>query len=254
MDSYNRFDLTEKYYTLMEEKFKLQGYNGKHKANNLKFYYRQIFDGINFDDKCVLDIGGGDGTISFYAYSQGAASVTCLEPESSGSTNGVIRSFHETKNRLNAKTVVLETCTLQDYSCHDHKFDIVILNNSINHIDEQACTTLLYDKNSRTKYQQFARKIAMYTNNDANLILCDCSRNNFYSIIRVKNPFMREIEWNKHQSPKTWIEIFELEGFTCQDIRWTSFNTLRRCGNLLFGNFLASYFLNSNFCINIKMN
>ena len=38
----------------------------------LKFYLNYLFDGVNFDNKQMLDIGAGSGLFSFYAACSGA--------------------------------------------------------------------------------------------------------------------------------------------------------------------------------------
>ena len=50
-------------------------------AGNLRFHIKNVFNGIDFAGKRVLDIGGGNGVFSFYAASSGAEYVICLEPE-----------------------------------------------------------------------------------------------------------------------------------------------------------------------------
>jgi len=49
--------------------------------NNLRFYLKYLFEKISFDNKRMLDIGGGAGLFSFYAACKGATEVICLEPE-----------------------------------------------------------------------------------------------------------------------------------------------------------------------------
>ncbi len=88
----------------------------------------------------------------------------------------------------------------------------------------------------------------------ADLIIGDCSRYNFFDLLKIKNPFVPAIEWYKHQTPETWIELLMKPEFIFQNpkIRWQSFNSTRRWGSFLFGNKLASYFLSSYFYINMK--
>ncbi len=49
--------------------------------NNLKVFLNTLFKGIDFENKRVLDIGGGRGLLSLYAACKGAREVICLEPE-----------------------------------------------------------------------------------------------------------------------------------------------------------------------------
>ena len=45
-------------------------------------HLEDLFKGIDFTNKRVLDIGGGSGVFSFCAGSMGAKEVVCMEPES----------------------------------------------------------------------------------------------------------------------------------------------------------------------------
>ena len=36
----------------------------------------------------------------------------------------------------------------------------------------------------------------------------------------LRNPFVPTIEWHKHQSPNTWIRLFEDFGFKKQSLSW----------------------------------
>lgn len=70
-------------------------------GKRLKFYLeQQLFKNIDFRNKTLIDIGGGNGLFSFYAALNGAKKVVVMEPEFDGSTSGVIKKFHEIKALL----------------------------------------------------------------------------------------------------------------------------------------------------------
>jgi hypothetical protein len=123
------------------------------------------------------------------------------------------------------------------------------LHDSINHLDEQACINLLTDNDSYEKYQYICKKMYDIANNNAKLVVCDCSNSNFFASLRLINPFSRTIEWHKHQSPETWVSLLKEAGFIDPKIKWSSFNRLGNIGRFFLGNRFMSFFLQSHFCL-----
>jgi SAM-dependent methyltransferase len=219
---------------------------------NLKFEMQNLFKGIDFINKKVLDIGGGVGQYSFYAACMGANKVICLEPEAEGSSSKMIKKFQRLNNLLGLNNVVINPITFQNFNPNGEMFDVIILHNSINHLDETACINLLKDKNAQIIYKNIFSKLYSLSNKKADIILSDCSRYNFFNLIKIKNPFAKAIEWHKHQSPETWIILLIEAGFSKPKIRWTSFNSTKWWGNILLGNKIMAYFLRSYFNITLK--
>lgn len=215
---------------------------------NLVFHLDSIFNGIDFTDKKFLDIGGGIGLHSFYAASKGAKEVLCLEPEAEGCQNRTSQKFRSLNRKLGYKNVRLENSTLQDYTFQD-KFDIISLHDSINHLDEESCINLLADKCYYNTYKVIFSKLYDIANENARIIICDCSRYNFFAGLKINNPYLPTIEWEKHQSPKTWSGLLIEVGFKSPVIKWLSFNSLGKAGNFFLGNKIASYFMHSHFCL-----
>lgn len=220
--------------------------------DTLQFHLDTLFDGIDFKNKRVLDIGGGAGLHSFYAASRGAQKVVCLEPEEDGCSSGVIDKFNKLKNLLEYDNVELRPLTLQAFEAEGQSFDVILLYNSINHLDEAACITLLNESNSKAVYIGLFSKIYSLASNDAALIICDCSRYNFFGLVNVRNPFAPTIEWRKHQAPEIWANLSGEVGFVNPKIRWSSFNRMRTLGKILVGNKLMAYFLTGHFCLSMK--
>ena len=216
---------------------------------NLRFQMETLLGGIDFKNKKVLDIGGGSGLCSFYAACRGAGKVICLEPEDDGSSSRIIKTFRKLQAIFEFDNVAIEPLTLQEFEIGGETFDIILLHNSINHMDEAACISLLEDEGSKAIYQKLLAKIASCANKDAKLIVCDCSRYNFFALLKVRNPLVPTIEWHKHQSPKVWADLLAQAGFVNPKIRWSSFNSMRRWGKALTGNKLMAYFLASHFCL-----
>lgn len=131
----------------------------------------------------------------------------------------------------------------------DEKFDIVLLHNSVNHLDEPACMRLLDDESARATYRELFRRIAALTNKGGKLIVSDCTRNNLFPALGLTNPFSRTIEWEKHQAPEVWAGLLEQCGFGNRSIGWRSPNGLGALGGALFGNRLAAYFWKGEFIL-----
>ena len=214
---------------------------------NLQFHLRTLFKDIALENRRVLDIGGGSGLHSFYAACMGAKEVVCLEPETEGSRSGMGAKFRKLNGMLGYDQVKFEPVTFQAFEPKGKQFDIILLHNSINHLDETACINLLNDEAFKATYLNMCSKLSSFAGRGAKLIVCDCSRYNFFALLRIGNPFAPTIEWHKHQAPEVWVDLLSQVGFVNPRIRWTSFNTLRSPGKVLLGNKLLSYFLRSNF-------
>ena len=220
------------------------------KPARLKFYLEQyLFKGIDFSNKVVLDIGGGSGLFSFFCALNGARKVVILEPEFDGSSVGMRNKFLNLKNNFpEVDNIEMIDEVLQDYFTQT-RFDFVIMHNSINHLNEEACITLKKNTESLNLYKELFDKLYFLMKEDGVLLISDCSNINFYSSIGLKNPIAPNIEWHKHQAPKVWINLLISVGFNWESTQWASPNFLRRFGRVIFGNPIMSYFTTSDFLI-----
>ena len=219
------------------------------KRTYLQFQMQNLFEGVELRGRTVLDIGGGNGVYSFYAAAAGASSVLCLEPEAEGSTSRVIDTFQRLRERMGFDNVTIDPVTLQDFAPRGRTFDVVLLYNSINHLNEPACITLLDKLESREAYTDIFSNLYSLCARPAKLIVADCSRHNFFNAIGTKNPFNPTIEWHKHQAPELWAGLLSKVGFTTPRIRWSTFSRLGTAGKLFTGNRWAAYFLRSHFVL-----
>jgi SAM-dependent methyltransferase len=222
--------------------------------SNQKFYLNSLFKKIQLQDRALLDVGGGIGLISFYAAVNGAKKVVCLEPESDGCRSGMIDKFYEFKSALSQHLPIEHLpITLQTYKEQlADKFDIVLMHNSINHLDEQACINLLSDKNSYTIYKNLIGSVYDIMKPGGHLIVTDCSCSNFFNSIGAKCPFSPTIEWHKHQMPVTWTKLFRTIGFKNAKVAWKSPNSFGHLGRIFIGNPVMSYFYDSHFKITVQ--
>jgi SAM-dependent methyltransferase len=218
--------------------------------NRARFYHKFLFQGVDFNNARVLDIGGGNGTLSFYAALMGARQVICLEPEAQGSTSGARSVFENMRMTLGlSDQLILEPIPLQSYESPNDAFDVIVLHNSVNHLDEDACIHLLERDSAKNTYRELLAKISSLSRIGATLILSDCSRQNFFARIGIRNPFAPSIEWHKHQTPEVWGSLLQEAGFHNIRVRWTPVNRLYSPGRVLTGNRLVSYFTISHFCL-----
>lgn len=240
--------------TKIDNFFSVMILNGAYPSKkNLSFKYDQIFGDIDFKGKNVLEIGGGHGVFCFYAAIRGAKWVVNLEPEGVGSKSGYIEKFKLLKDALGVYNAEIIESTFQDYDSLNRKFDIILLYNSINHLDEEACIDLRTNSGSWDAYKNIFRKIHLISNPDAKIIIGDCSNENLFPLLGLKNPIYKKIEWFKHQSPEVWTRLLKECGFCNPSISWTTFNSFGKLGKFLFGNKYVSFFLISHFILKMDI-
>jgi SAM-dependent methyltransferase len=215
---------------------------------SLKFYLDYIFEGVSFKGMAMLDVGSGFGLFSLYGAYMGAKPVICLEPELGGSREGVAHKLRKLLDSLPSHIdVIPKAITFQEFEPDNQIFDIILLHNSINHLDEEACINLQHSDDAKKRYKVIFEKLGELASPRAKLIISDCSRYNFWHQIRLRNPVVPTIEWRKHQRPEYWSNLLNAVGFANPHIRWTSPARFGKVGRLLFGNWLASYLTTSHF-------
>lgn len=219
---------------------------------DLKYYLKELFRGVAFRGKTMLDIGSGVGIYSSFAAYAGAKRVVCLEPEDDGGRDDAIKKATALANALALKQILICSKRIQDFDSRDENFDIILLHASINHLDENACINLRNNKDSVKKYLEIFKKIYKLSNKGARIIITDCSRYNFFALLNIKNPFAKNITWQKHQSPYLWAELLQKAGFVNPKIYWISPSKLGKLGKVLLDNRIISYFINSKFCLTLE--
>lgn len=215
------------------------------------FRYQQAYRGIDLRGKTVLDIGAGRGMASAFAIAQGAKHVVALEPESAGSTDGYSAVILRVQEELNASNFEVRAQPVQDYDNAGRTFDVVLLYQSVNHLDEPMCMALGHSEEARDVYRGIFGRIAGMMNPDARLIMVDASRHNFFPMIGLKNPLLPMIEWEKHQTPRTWVRLLAPLGFVKERVSWHTYHALRHFGPV-FANRVVSFVLNSVFRLDLR--
>jgi SAM-dependent methyltransferase len=201
----------------------------------------------------VLDIGGGHGIATLYSALLGAEAVL-LEPELDGSSRGMIADFKRAQQELD----LLEKSThlpltfqefVSDPNWSERRWDIVVLSNSINHLDEDATIHVQTSQESRVRMMQNLFALSQIVKPGGRLVITDCMRRNFWADINRISPFAPSIEWHKHQDPKVWIDLLGQVGFTKFSIQWSKFRRYRFMGLPIFSNRVVAYFTDSHFRI-----
>jgi SAM-dependent methyltransferase len=210
-----------------------------------EFRCREVYEGVNFVDKNVLEIGAGRGLFSVWATIHGARRVTAMEPEVEGSTTGYTAALEDTAKRMGLANLEVSGDLLQQFDSGGEHADIVLMYNTINHIDEDACAALPDPVASR-RFLDVFELVGRLMKPGGQFIVADCSSRNFFGDLGLRAPAARSIEWKKHATPEVWTRLLKQSGFRRERLRWFLPFELRRLGPLVANRFSA-YFLNSHF-------
>jgi SAM-dependent methyltransferase len=202
-----------------------------------------IFENVKLSDTRALDVGAGNGLFSLYMATEGA-DVVALEPEGKGTTQSnvfsVLSDIAAQTDRLTVEAVPFQACD------SDEPFDVILLRNVVNHLDEAACKRLHKSDEARNRYRELFRNLFELTASDGTVLIADADRTHFYQYLGLDNPFAGNIEWEKHQSPGLWAELLQDVGFVLEDIGWTPAASLGPLAPLT-RNYIVSHFLRSHF-------
>ena len=234
--STNRFELAAK----------LVGYRN---SKRYRFRGEFLFQGIPVAHARLLEIGCGAGAWAIWAALNRAQKVLGIEPEVEGSSAHSLERFRRNIETLGlTEQVTAQRCTLQELPASQNGFDIAIMYNVINHLDEDAVTRLHQDATAVERYVILLSKLHTHLAPDGWVVVADCGRDNFWTRFGLPSPFMPDIEWHKHQNPQTWIDVFTRAGFGLVDLRWSPLNPFPR----LTGNQFVEYLTCSHFVLRFK--
>lgn len=218
---------------------------------NLDRYLEFTTAGAHLEGARVLDIGGGSGLLTLYAGAMGATAV-CLEPEGAGSSSGASAVFARVADRLGvAGRVSLRSEAFQDFRS-DAPFDVLLLANSVNHLDEDAVVRLRDEEEARERYRSLFRRMAAMAAPGCRIVVTDCDRSNLFGDLGLRSPFCPSIEWRKHQHPSLWCRLLADAGFGGAAWTWSAPNSVPRWARPLFSNRLVAYALLSHFRVTAR--
>ena len=137
---------------------------------------------------------------------------------------------------------------LQDVAPPQRPFDVVVLYNVINHLDEAAVVALPRDTTAVARYVGLLRHVRALMRAGGWAIVADAARGNFWDRLGLRSPLARTIEWRKHQEPETWVDLFERASFERHDLRWSPLQPFVR----LTANRLVQYLTSSHFVLRLR--
>lgn len=196
---------------------------GRHGFAALEWEARNLVGDAPLAGGDALEIGAGDGVFSLWMLHAGARSVTSLEPESDGSTNGVsgAAARHRARLKVGEDRWRFLPDTIQAFPAAKTRYSVIMSRASINHIDEDGCVRLLEDPAARARYKAILGKIKDLMTPGGEFIVTDCGRVNYWDrLLKRPSPWAPEIEWEKHQEPETWTALFEEAGFETIESRF----------------------------------
>jgi hypothetical protein len=180
---------------------------------SLRFYLNYLFQGVSFEGKSMLDIGGV-GLFSLYGACTGAKPVICLEPGLEGGTEGIRHKLRKLCDNLPPPiNTTPRPVTFREFQPGNETFDITPLHNSINHLDEEACINLQHNDVARNRCRVIFSRLSELAAPGAKLIIVDCSRRNFWHRVGLPNVLAPSVEWHKRQSPRYWSSFLSDYGF-----------------------------------------
>ncbi|MEW6301911.1 MAG: class I SAM-dependent methyltransferase [Verrucomicrobiota bacterium] len=223
---------------------------GYRSARRYKARARAVFGGVPLAQRRVLDVGCGSGAFALWAGIHGAAKVLGIEPETAGSTKGTLERFRWTIQELQLeRTVFAKEASLEDLSPDAGPFDVAILYNVINHLDEEATTRLHRDTDAVARFVAILTRLRELLAPDGIVLVVDMARFNLWNMVGLKSPFAPTIEWHKHQQPEVWIRTFEQAGYRLRDLDWNPLYPLGR----LSQNRAMQYLTGSSFILRMRV-
>lgn len=217
----------------------------------LNYRCSQVFQGARLQDADLLEIGAGSGCFSGYAATQGARSIVALEPQAAGSGSGAIQKLAQMRADIGHPRFDVSLDPIEQFDPGDKRFDVVLMYNVVNHLDESLCRVLRISKPAHAAYEAAFTRISKMMRLGAQLILADCSRYNAFALLGLNNPLMPSIDWSIHQPARVWKQILRPLGFQIREENAYRLYPLRHLG-WLASNQLVNFFACSHFRLRLE--
>ena len=210
---------------------------------------KTLFDGIELSGTSVLDVGCGSGAWVLWSAINGAGQVVGIEPEADGSTLHTLSTLRQTVERLGLhQNVSVFDYFLDQLPMQEHEFDVIVMFNVINHLNEEAVVDIHKNPDSFKRYLDIGQDLRRRIKPGGWLIVADCGRTNFFYFLGLASPVVKTIEWDKHQDPPIWTKVFTEAGFCSVDLRWSPLQPFTR----ITANWLVQYFTCSHFVLRFR--
>lgn len=211
----------------------------------------ELFKGVDFEGKQVLEIGSGRGLMAAFMGLQGASRVVSLEPEMVGATSGVIAQQRARLETLGLRNVEIVTADFNTWDSAGARFDVILSRASINHLyasDKHA----LHDRETYENYLRIAQKIHGLLRPHGVFIATDACRYAFFLGARAfgirRNPKRTGVDWRYHQNPRIWRRTFREAGFSQVEIEYPVPMRLQKLSPVI-NTSIANFFLKGTFIL-----
>jgi SAM-dependent methyltransferase len=209
-----------------------------------------MFKGIDFTGKRVLEIGSGRGLVAISMAMRGAH-VLSMEPELVGATSGVIAQQEARVRALGLTNVEVLNADFNTWDPGDHRFDVIVSHASINHLYASPHHAER-DRKTYEAYLRIARRVRDMLGPGGAFVATDACRYAFFSALRelgIRRPWQWHrsgVDWRHHQNPGTWRKIFREAGFSSIQITYPAPYRLRTLSPIV-GTAVANFFLQGMF-------
>jgi hypothetical protein len=202
-------------------------------------------------NKRVLDVGGSVRAASSRCW-VALPMFSAWNPRETVQAWAALHNFKSWPHRLGIANARIEANTVQTLQAAPRSFDVIILHNSSNHVDEHACIGFEKSEAARAKYRVVFEKLADIAAPGADLVIAGCTSSNIFPMLGLKHPGSQSIECEKRQPLEVWAREFENVGYENPIIRWTAYSRPGALGWALAANRWAAFLLTGHFMLRMR--